>query len=101
MLAGRAEDRLLFDYQARIAALFGYQDGDGKRGIEHFMQKYYRVVMGISELSDLINQHFEEVILRAGESGPATPLKMCIRDRCTGRAKADHRWPDNPGASAG
>lgn len=67
MLAGRAEDRLLFDYQAKIAALFGYQDGDGKRSIEHFMQKYYRVVMGISELSDLINQHFEEVILSAGE----------------------------------
>ena len=82
MLAGRAEDRLLFDYQARIAALFGYQDGDGKRGIEHFMQKYYRVVMGISELSDLINQHFEEVILRAGESGPATPLnsRFQVRD---------------------
>lgn len=82
MLAGRAEDRLLFDHQAKIAALFGYQDGDGKRSIEHFMQKYYRVVMGISELSDLINQHFEEVILRAGESGPATPLnsRFQVRD---------------------
>jgi len=82
MLAGRAEDRLLFDYQVKIAALFGYQDGDGKRSIEHFMQKYYRVVMGISELSDLINQHFEEVILRAGESGQATPLnsRFQVRD---------------------
>jgi [protein-PII] uridylyltransferase len=47
------------------------------------MQKYYRVVMGISELSDLINQHFEEVILRAGERGPATPLnsRFQVRDR--------------------
>ncbi|PKQ39849.1 MULTISPECIES: [protein-PII] uridylyltransferase [Pseudomonas] len=83
MLAGRAEDRLLFDYQVKIAALFGYKDGEGKRSIEHFMQKYYRVVMGISELSDLINQHFEEVILRAGESSPATPLnsRFQVRDR--------------------
>lgn len=82
MLAGRAEDRLLFDHQAKIAALFGYRDGEGKRSIEHFMQKYYRVVMGISELSDLINQHFEEVILRAGESSPATPLnsRFQVRD---------------------
>ncbi|GIZ11337.1 [protein-PII] uridylyltransferase [Pseudomonas sp. NCCP-436] len=82
MLADRAEDRLLFDYQAKVAALLGYQDGNGRRSIEHFMQKYYRVVMGISELSDLINQHFEEVILRSSESSPATPLnsRFQVRD---------------------
>ncbi|MNT96967.1 Bifunctional uridylyltransferase/uridylyl-removing enzyme [compost metagenome] len=74
MLAGRAEDRLLFDHQRKIAALLGFDDGDGKLAIERFMQKYYRVVMGVSELSDLINQHFEEVILRAGETGQAQPL---------------------------
>lgn len=83
MLAGRAEDRLLFDYQAKVAALLGYQDGNGRRSIEHFMQKYYRVVMGISELSDLINQHFEEVILRNSENSPVTPLnsRFQVRDR--------------------
>ncbi|MFZ6045028.1 [protein-PII] uridylyltransferase [Pseudomonas sp. CR3202] len=82
MLAGRAEDRLLFDHQRKIAALLGFEDGDGKLGIERFMQKYYRVVMGVSELSDLINQHFEEVILRAGETGQAQPLnsRFQLRD---------------------
>ncbi|MDH4562082.1 [protein-PII] uridylyltransferase [Pseudomonas sp. BN411] len=82
MLAGRAEDRLLFDHQRKIASLLGFEDGDGKLGIERFMQKYYRVVMGVSELSDLINQHFEEVILRAGESGQAQPLnsRFQLRD---------------------
>ncbi|WP_271408923.1 [protein-PII] uridylyltransferase [Pseudomonas sp. Q1-7] len=82
MLAGRAEDRLLFDHQRKIATLLGFEDGDGKLGIERFMQKYYRVVMGVSELSDLINQHFEEVILRAGETGQAQPLnsRFQLRD---------------------
>ncbi|AOE87120.1 [protein-PII] uridylyltransferase [Pseudomonas sp. TCU-HL1] len=82
MLAGRAEDRLLFDHQRKIASLLGFEDGDGKLGIERFMQKYYRVVMGVSELSDLINQHFEEVILRAGETGQAQPLnsRFQLRD---------------------
>ncbi|WP_437881506.1 [protein-PII] uridylyltransferase [Pseudomonas sp. LRF_L74] len=82
MLAGRAEDRLLFDYQGKIAALLGYQDNDAKLALERFMQKYYRVVMAVSELNDLINQHFEEVIVREGESGPAQPLnsRFQIRD---------------------
>ena len=82
MLAGRAEDRLLFDHQTQIAELLGYTTNESKRGIEQFMQKYYRVVMGIAELSDLIKQHFEEQILRAGESGPATPInsRFQLRD---------------------
>ncbi|MFG0720460.1 [protein-PII] uridylyltransferase [Pseudomonas sp. GLN_6] len=82
MLAGRAEDRLLFDHQSKVAALLGFEDSDSKRAIERFMQKYYRVVMAIAELSDLIVQHFEEQILRAGEIGPATPLnsRFLLRD---------------------
>ena len=68
MLAGRSEDRLLFDYQSGIARLLGYQESDTKRAIERFMQKYYRVVMSIAQLSDLIIQHFEEVILTDDEN---------------------------------
>ncbi|MGH8486754.1 MAG: nucleotidyltransferase domain-containing protein, partial [Pseudomonas sp.] len=48
MLAGRAEDRLLFDHQRSLAALLGYSDDNPKRAIEQFMQQYYRVVMSIS-----------------------------------------------------
>ena len=46
------------------------------------MQKYYRVVMGVAELNDLINQHFEEVIVRAGDTGPALPVnsRFQLRD---------------------
>jgi len=74
MLARRSEDRLLFDYQSRIAGLLGYQDSDAKLAIERFMQQYYRVVMSIAELSDLIIQHFEEVILSDDDSGTPQPI---------------------------
>jgi [protein-PII] uridylyltransferase len=82
MLAGRAEDRLLFDHQRSLAALLGYEDSDAKLAIERFMQKYYRVVMSISELSDLVGQHFAEVILWEGDSGDAVPLnsRFLVRD---------------------
>src|SRR5690606_18689018 len=81
MLAGRAEDRLLFDHQRSLAALLGYEDSDAKLAIERFMQKYYRVVMSISELSDLVGQHFAEVILWEGDSGDAVPLNSRFRVR--------------------
>lgn len=82
MLAGRAEDRLLFDHQRKIAALLGFEDSEGKLAVERFMQKYYRVVMGVAELSELINQHFEDVLLREGERGAAQPLnsRFQVRD---------------------
>ena len=82
MLAGRAEDRLLFDHQRSLASLLGYEDSDAKLAIERFMQKYYRVVMSISELSDLVGQHFAEVILWDGGSGDTVPLnsRFLVRD---------------------
>lgn len=79
MLAGRAEDRLLFDHQRSLAALLGYSDENPKRAIEQFMQQYYRVVMSISQLCDLIIQHFEEVILADEDSGTTQPLNARFR----------------------
>ncbi|MBE1033522.1 [protein-PII] uridylyltransferase, partial [Escherichia coli] len=82
MLAGRAEDRLMFDHQRSIARLFGYEDNDVKLAVERFMQKYYRVVMAISELNDLIIQHFEEVILPCEQPVQIQPLnsRFQLRD---------------------
>ncbi len=82
MLAGRAEDRLLFDYQRRIAPLLGFSDGEDKLAVERMMQKYYRSVMAVAELNDLIMQHLEEVILRPGEAGPSSRLnsRFNLRD---------------------
>lgn len=82
MLAGRAEDRLLFNHQRQVAELLGYHEEDPKRSIERFMQKYYRVVMSVTELNELINQHLEDVILHAGEERDVQPInsRFQLRD---------------------
>ncbi len=40
-LTGREEDRLTFDMQERVAALMGYTDHAGTRGVERFMKHYF------------------------------------------------------------
>ena len=74
MLAGRAEDRLLFDYQERLARLFGFKDSEESLAIEQLMQKYYRFALRILELNDMLLQHFDEAILRANEMSISVPL---------------------------
>ncbi len=81
MLSGRNEDRLLLDFQHKIAQLFGFEDDDNKPAIENFMQKYYRVVMSISQMSDLINQYFEETIIRIDSTDLPIPLNQRFRTR--------------------
>ena len=49
MITGRAEDRLLFDHQRRLAGLFGFETSDTKLAVEQFMQKYYRMVMATAD----------------------------------------------------
>ena len=63
VLTGRKEDRLLFDYQARIAKLFGYQDATYMLAVEQLMQRYYRTVMDLSRLNEMLLQLFQEAIL--------------------------------------
>ncbi|GAB3488638.1 [protein-PII] uridylyltransferase [Marinomonas epiphytica] len=62
-IAGRKEDRLLFDHQRTLAKLFGFDDLDLKRNVERFMQGYYQSVAAIQQLNDLLLQHFEEAFL--------------------------------------
>ena len=50
--AGRAEERLLFDYQRALAAQFGFSDEHGQNlAVEQFMQGYYRAAMALERLS--------------------------------------------------
>ncbi|MBL4826746.1 MAG: [protein-PII] uridylyltransferase, partial [Spongiibacteraceae bacterium] len=65
MVAGRAEDRLLFDHQRTLAEMFGYKDDGAKLAVEQFMQYYYRWALSLGALNDVLMQHFDEAILRA------------------------------------
>jgi len=74
LIAGRAEDRLLFNHQLEVAELLGFNQGDKKLRIERFMQQYYCTVKSIAELFELVIQHFEEAILTRGEQPPLRAL---------------------------
>ncbi|QHS08960.1 [protein-PII] uridylyltransferase [Sinimarinibacterium sp. NLF-5-8] len=71
MLNGRHEDRLLFDSQIKVAALFGYVDTDHNKAVEQFMQLYYRTIKSLSCLNDMLLQLFEEAILHPDISKPS------------------------------
>jgi len=72
VLTGRREDRLLFDHQIRLAQSFGYEDGSYTLAVEQFMQRYYRTVMDVILLNELLLQLFREAILT--ETAPPRPL---------------------------
>lgn len=61
-LAGRAEERLLFDHQRGLAQVFGFEDEDGvpNSGIEAFMQRHYRYAMGLERLNERVLLAFHE-----------------------------------------
>ena len=81
ILAGREEDRLLFDHQRTLAEQFGFTDSDGKLAVEQFMQQYYRWVMHLGELNDVLMQHFDETILRACEAETVFEINSRFRVR--------------------
>lgn len=64
MVAKRAEERLLFDHQRELAKLFGYTDNSESLAVEQFMHKYYRTVLALRELNDVLLQYLQQVILK-------------------------------------
>jgi len=60
----KEEDRLLFDLQAKVAEALGFEDSDGLIAVEKMMKEYYRCVVKVSELNEILLQHFEEAILK-------------------------------------
>ncbi|MDB4431216.1 [protein-PII] uridylyltransferase, partial [Pseudomonadales bacterium] len=62
MVSGRHEDRLLFEYQIKVAELLGFADDDANLAVEQFMHEYYARVMLLGELNDVLMQHYNEVL---------------------------------------
>ena len=70
ILTGRREDRLLFDYQIKLANMLGYEDATYTLAVEQFMQRYYRTVMDLSRVNEMLLQLFEEAILMDPDAEP-------------------------------
>ena len=73
-MTDRAEDRLLFEYQKDLARQFGVQDQNVNHAVEQFMQLYYRTVMGLERLNELLMQLFKEVAMHGDEDFVVVPM---------------------------
>ncbi|WP_274050476.1 [protein-PII] uridylyltransferase [Thalassomonas haliotis] len=72
-VAGRNENRLLFDYQADVAKLLGFGD-EGKAVVERMMKRFFRVIARVAELNNMLLQHFQQVILHQDKPLASTTI---------------------------
>ena len=81
LIADRNENRLLFDHQRALAQMLGYKDEGKRLGVELMMQSYYRTVLALAELTDVILQYYDEAILGAGSDDDILPLNKRFQIR--------------------
>ena len=65
-LAGRAEERLSFDYQTRIAEIMNYADRPGKSAVERFMQFYFLNAKAVGDLTGVFLAQLDEQLGKKG-----------------------------------
>ncbi|MFL6731042.1 MAG: [protein-PII] uridylyltransferase, partial [Sphingomicrobium sp.] len=66
LLAGRAEDRLNFDFQPRIAEIMHYAERPGKSAVERFMQFYFLNAKTVGDLTGLFLAQLDEQLGKKG-----------------------------------
>jgi [protein-PII] uridylyltransferase len=69
-LAGRREDRIIFDHQHALAASFGYTSTAAKRASEIFMQRYYRTAKAVTQLNTILLQNVGAAIFPSADAAP-------------------------------
>ncbi len=72
-IAGRSENRLLFDYQSEVASLMGFGD-EGKLAVERMMKRLFKIIGRVIELNQMLLQHFEYAIIKKGLRIKEIPL---------------------------
>jgi [protein-PII] uridylyltransferase len=66
LLAGRAEERLTFDYQRAIAERMNYADRPGKSSVERFMRHYFLHARTVGDLTGVFLAHLDEKFAARG-----------------------------------
>lgn len=69
----RYDNRLRFDRQLQLSEQLGYQ-GEGNHAVEQMMKHFFQATQSISQLSQLVLNHFEQTVLtplqKIGEKQP-------------------------------
>ena len=80
MVAGRREDRLVFDLQSAVAESFGYQATKGQRASEVLMRRYYWAAKAVAQLNQILMLNIEERI-NGMQDAPMRPLTTKFLER--------------------
>ena len=80
MVAGRREDRLVFDLQTDVADSFGYQAHSGQRASEALMKRYYWAAKAVTQLNQILMLNIEERI-NGSQDAPMRPINEKFLER--------------------
>jgi [protein-PII] uridylyltransferase len=80
MVAGRREDRLVFDLQTAVAESFGYQATKGQRASEVLMRRYYWAAKAVVQLNQILMLNIEERV-NGSQDAPMRPISAKFLDR--------------------
>jgi [protein-PII] uridylyltransferase len=80
LLAGRREDRLVFDLQTAVADSFGYKSSRAQRSSEVLMHRYYWAAKAVTQLNQILMLNIEERI-NGSEEAPMQPIDEHFLDR--------------------
>jgi [protein-PII] uridylyltransferase len=69
-LAGRREDRLVFDYQTALAEQCGFRGTPTRSAGEQLMQRYYHTAKGVTQLNTILLQNLEARLLPEEDVAP-------------------------------
>ncbi|MGZ8259759.1 MAG: [protein-PII] uridylyltransferase [Caldimonas sp.] len=79
-IAGRREDRLVFDLQTAVAESFGYRSLGGQHASERLMRRYYWAAKAVTQLNQILMLNIEERV--AGlQDAPMRPITEKFLER--------------------
>ena len=97
-VAGRREDRLVFDLQTAVAESFGYTSSRTARSSEVLMHRYYWAAKAVTQLNQILMLNIEERI-NGSETAPMRQINARFLDRAGMLEVArDDLYTENPHA---
>ena len=80
MVAGRREDRLVFDLQTAVAESFGYQPTQNQRASEVLMRRYYWAAKAVTQLNQILMLNIEERV-QGSQDAAMRPINAKFLER--------------------
>jgi [protein-PII] uridylyltransferase len=79
-IAGRREDRLIFDLQTAVAESFGYENTKALRASEVLMRRYYWAAKAVTQLNQILILNIEERV-HGSQDAPMRQIEERFLDR--------------------